>query len=181
MNEKPSYLGLLNAVAVAERQAAEYLSCWAATTKDPGVRKTLQTIALREAEHGMAFAKRIDELGYEVIDKPDPTQPAKMKTAMSKKLTDREKFELLRLDVAPQNGTRDIFDGFLENKDLDAVTGGLIGRYVAEERDSGRLFAACYASLCAPIDGPAKKPSKKPSKNGSKKGSAKEGSRRRKG
>jgi hypothetical protein len=179
MSEKPSYLGLLNAVAVAERQAAEYLNCWAATTKDPGVRKTLQTIALREAEHGMAFAKRIDELGYEVIDKPDPTQSAKLKTAMSKKLTDREKFELLRLTVAPQNGTRDIFDGFLENKDLDPVTGGLIGRYVAEERDSGRLFAACYASLCAPRNGSAKD-AKKGSKNGSKKGSAKEDSRRRK-
>lgn len=150
MSEKPSYLGLLNAVAVAERQAAEYLHCWAETTKDAGVRKTLQTIALREAEHGMAFAKRIDELGFAVIDKPDPTQSGKMKTAQSKKLTDREKFEMFRLGESPQNGKRDVFDNFLENKDLDPVTGGLLGRYVAEERDSGRLFAACYASLCAP-------------------------------
>ena len=29
------------------------------------------------------------------------------------------------------------------------MTGGLLGRYVAEERDSGRKLAACYAQLCA--------------------------------
>ena len=80
MTEKPSYLGLLNAVAVAARQAAEYLECWAETTTNPDVRATLRTIALREAEHGVAFAKRIDELGYAVIDKPDPAQSAKLKT-----------------------------------------------------------------------------------------------------
>jgi hypothetical protein len=171
MTEKPSYLGLLNAVAVAERQAAEYLNCWADTTTDPGVRKTLRTIALREAEHGMAFAKRIDELGFDVIDKPDPTLSAKMKTVQSKKLTDREKFELLRLDKAPQNGARDVFDTFFENKDLDPVTGGLLGRYVAEERDSGRLFATCYAALCAPAKKQSgkKQPAKKAAKRSSKK------------
>ncbi len=63
MSDKPSYLGLLNAVAIAERRAGEYLGRWAATTSDPNLRATLHTIALREAEHGLAFAKRIDELG----------------------------------------------------------------------------------------------------------------------
>lgn len=170
MSQKPSYLGLLNAVAVAERQAAEYLTCWAATTKDAGVRATLRTIALREAEHGVAFAKRIDELGFAVIDKADPSQSAKMKAAASRRLSDREKFELFRLGTGPANGTRDVFDGFFENKDIDVVTGGLLGRYIAEERDSGRMFAACYASLCAPAGGgrkrsKAKKPNKKSKKS----------------
>ena len=32
------------------------------------------------------------------------------------------------------------------------MTGGLLGRYVAEERDSGRKFADCYAILCADAD-----------------------------
>ena len=72
MSDKPSYLGLLNAVAIAERRAGEYLGRWAATTSDPNVRATLHTIALREAEHGLAFAKRIDELGFEVQDRDEP-------------------------------------------------------------------------------------------------------------
>ena len=32
---------------------------------------------------------------------------------------------------------------------IDIQTGALLGRYIAEERDSGRLFQACYAQLCA--------------------------------
>ena len=73
-----------------------------------------------------------------------------MEIAASTKLSDRQKFERLGLGRAPTNGTPDIFDRFFENKDLDPQTGGLLGRYVAEERDSGRRFAACYAALTAP-------------------------------
>ena len=150
MSDKPSYLGLLNAIAVAERQAGEYLDCWAAVTKNDDVRAVIHTVALRETEHGLAFEKRIDELGYGLVDKPDPNHAKRMKIASSTKLSDREKFEQLGLGRAPTNGTSDIFDRFFENKDLDPQTGGLLGRYVAEERDTGRKFAACYAALSEP-------------------------------
>ena len=60
----------------------------------------------------------------------------------------------------PQNGTADVFDNFFENKDLDPATGGLLGRYVAEERDSGRKFAECYGLLCAEADKAAAKAAK---------------------
>jgi hypothetical protein len=33
--------------------------------------------------------------------------------------------------------------------------GGLLGRYIAEERDSGRMLRACDAELCAESDGTA--------------------------
>ncbi|MFV0306573.1 MAG: hypothetical protein ACK5OX_02380 [Desertimonas sp.] len=172
MTDKPSYLGLLNAVAVAERQAGEYLNCWADTTADPAVRATIRTVALREAEHGLAFAKRIDELGFEVIDKPDRSHTAKLKTAASTELTDLDKFELLGLGTAPQTGRRDVFDSFFENKDLDPVTGGLLGRYIAEERDSARRLAGCHQALAAASPsskGSKKKSSKKKSSKSSKK------------
>ena len=42
-----------------------------------------------------------------------------------------------------------------ENKDLDPVTGGLLGRYIAEERDTGRLLTGCYGALCAAEGTPA--------------------------
>lgn len=149
MSHKPSYLGLLNAVSVAETDAGTYLAAWAAVTPSKDVRAVINTIALRETEHGLAFAKRIDELGYEVIPKADPKTAERMAIAGSTALSDKEKFEALGLGRAAQNGSRDIFDTFFENKDLDPVTGGLLGRYVAEERDSGRKFAECYSLLCA--------------------------------
>ena len=149
MSDKPSYLGLLNAIAVAECAAGEYLAKWAEVTPSRDVRNVLHTIALRETEHGMAFEKRIDELGFGLLPRPDPKHAERLAIAGSTALSDREKFEALGLGKAPTNGTGDVFDTFFENKDLDPVTGGLLGRYVAEERDSGRKFAACYALLSA--------------------------------
>ncbi len=171
MSDKPSYLGLLNAIAVAETDACAYLTKWAEVTPRPDVRNVLHTIALREGEHGMAFEKRVDELGFGLLPRPDPKQAERMAIAGSTALSDREKFEALDLGRAPTNGTRDIFDGFFENKDLDPVTGGLLGRYVAEERDSGRKFAACYSLLCAAETKAAK--AKAPSKSKRSKGKKK--------
>ena len=149
MSTKPSYLGLLNAIAVAESDAGEYLAAWVAVTPSADVKAVINTVALRETEHGVAFAKRIDELGYTVIPKDDPKHAERMAIAQSTVLSDKEKFEALGLGQRLQNGDRDVFDAFFENKDLDPVTGGLLGRYIAEERDSGRRLAACYALLCA--------------------------------
>ena len=61
MSDKPSYLGLLNAIAIAEAQAHDYLVAWADVTPSPDVRKVLLTVAAREGEHGMSFSKRINE------------------------------------------------------------------------------------------------------------------------
>ena len=52
MSDKPSYLGLLNAVSLAETAAHEYLTAWAAVTPHEGVKATLLTVAAREGEHG---------------------------------------------------------------------------------------------------------------------------------
>jgi len=168
MSEKPSYLGLLNAISVAETDAGCYLDQWASVTPSDDVRAVIRTIALRETEHGLAFAKRIDELGYTVQPRVDPKNAERMAIASSTALSDKEKFEALGLGRSPQNGTSDVFDNFFENKDLDPVTGGLLGRYVAEERDSGRKFAACYAILCADAEKAAAKSNGHKAKGGGK-------------
>jgi rubrerythrin len=152
MSDKPTYVGLLNAIANAEQRAAEYLERWIAVTPDPAVAAALHSIALREAEHGVAFEKRLDELGFGLIRKRDARDDERMEIASSTTLCDREKFEQLDLIKRPANGESDIFDRFFENKDLDPQTGGLLGRYIAEERDTGRRFAACYEALCAAED-----------------------------
>src|SRR3954454_8898628 len=66
MSDEPSYLDLLNRISIGESEAECLLDCWASTTPNPAVRKVLSTIALREGEHGKAFAKRVGELGYAV-------------------------------------------------------------------------------------------------------------------
>jgi len=145
---KPSYLGLLNAIALAESRAYAYLTAWMAVTPSPDVRAVLATVAAREGEHGMAFAKRLNELGYSVLDRPDPNQKKKMAVAKSSR-TDLEKMEALALDALDTGAEPDIFDRFFTDHTIDIQTGALLGRYICEERDSGRLLRSCYQQLKA--------------------------------
>lgn len=148
MSEKPSYLGLLNAIAVGELGGEQLFQTWAAATTNDDVRCTLQTVALREGEHARAFAKRIDELGYSVRDRPDRSLMGRVEIACSTSLTDCEKFEQLGLAKEPGDGP-DIFARFFDDTTMDIQTGELMGRYVAEERDTGRRLRACHAALRA--------------------------------
>ena len=148
MSDKPSYLGLLNAIANGECAAHAYLEEWIKVTPHDGVRGVLQTVSAREGEHGMAFAKRINELGYTVRPKDEPGQAKRMKIAGSDK-TDLEKMEAFGLGRLDTGDKPDIFDNFFKDHSIDIRTGELLGRYIAEERDSGRLLRACYEQLCA--------------------------------
>ena len=96
MSDKPSYLGLLNAVSLAETAAHEYLTAWAAVTPHEGVKATLLTVAAREGEHGMSFAKRINELGYNLRPGPDdPKRAERMAIACSTEISDYDKMHAL--------------------------------------------------------------------------------------
>jgi len=153
MSEKPSYLGLLNAISLGESEAECYLNAWAEATHDDGVRKVIATVALREGEHGKAFAKRVCELGYAVLPRDNSQAAAKMAIASSRDLTDREKFEKLDLASIQDSSNDDVFTRMFADKNIDIQTGALLGRYIAEERDSGRMLRACYAQLCAQENG----------------------------
>jgi rubrerythrin len=142
--KKPSYLGLLNALAIGEGEAAEYLSGWADVTKDADVRKALRTVIAREAEHSAVFTKRLDELGYSVLPKPNPNHAKRVRLAKSSK-SDLEKLEAFGFDRDPSSP--DIFDRFFNNHDIDITTGALLGRYIAEERDTLRLLHGVHRKL----------------------------------
>ena len=148
MTEKPSYLGLLNAIAVAEGRAHTYLTEWASRTEDEGVKDVLEFVALREGEHSLAFEKRVVELGFK-LRPDDRIELAEQLDIVRSDRSDREKFEALRLGDGTEEAGPDIFSRMFENKDIDPVTGGLLGRYVAEERDSGKRLRACYDVLVA--------------------------------
>lgn len=157
MDEKPSYLALLNRIANAETAAECYLGAWAATTPREDVRQILNAVALREGEHGKAFAKRMCELGYEVepVAEVDAKTAERMPIASSTTLTDREKFEKLGFGQPSDPSRPDQFASMFADRSIDIQTGALLGRYISEERDSTRMFEQCYGELCAGEDGAA--------------------------
>ena len=72
-----------------------------------------------------------------------------------------EALGLGRLDTGSEP---DIFDGFFKDHTIDIRTGELLGRYIAEERDTARLLRSCYEQLKAQAE--------RARKNGSANGSA---------
>jgi len=147
MSDKPSYLGLLNAVSLAETRAHCYLTEWAAVTTDPEVRRVLLTVAAREGEHGMTFAKRINELGFQLRPKPDEGGLDKALETVRSDCSDLEKMEALGLNKLDTGDQPDVFDNVFKDHTIDIATGEMLGRYIAEERDSGRLLRQCYECL----------------------------------
>ena len=150
---KPTYLGLLNAIANGESRAGRYFGAWLKLTRDPEVRRVVEIVANREAEHGLAFEKRLIELGYSVLDRPDPTADNKMAFLSNSKKTDLER--LLFLGYGADRP--DPFGSFFDDHSIDPQTGALMGRYLAEERDTIRRLRA----LTETLKGRAAKPRKK--------------------
>lgn len=143
MTSKPTYLGLLNAISNGETQAAGYFTAWLKLTTDPEVRTLVRIVANREAEHGLAFEKRILELGYTLIERPFPDAAEKLAY-----LSDPGHSDLDRLLFLGYGETReDPFGGLFNDHSIDPQTGALLGRYVAEERDTIRRLRALTEAL----------------------------------
>jgi hypothetical protein len=147
MSDKPSYLSLLNYLTQAESEAHIYLTAWAGVTPSDDVRDVLLKVAAREGEHGMSFLKRMEELGYHL--KPRETDCEKLTAIASSDKTDLEKFEIFKLGQLDQGDGPDPFDDFFNDHSIDLQTGGLLGRYICEERDTARLLRSCYEQLKA--------------------------------
>jgi hypothetical protein len=146
VSDKPSYLGLLNAIAVNEARAHQYLQVWIDTTTDPEVEAVLRTVAWREGEHGMSFAKRVNELGYQLRDRDDLDLADRLAMAGSDR-SDLEKMEYFGQDRLDE--VLGAFDNIFSDHSIDIETGALLGRYVAEEFDTARLLRCCYEQLKA--------------------------------
>jgi rubrerythrin len=151
MTERPSYLPMLEAIANAESQGHEYYQAWYEHATDPDLKETMRIVATRELEHSLAFRKRIDELGFEC-------QPAviidfsKQIEIVTSDCSDWEKLQALELtDLADKvaDPKNDPFGRLFKDLTIDVQTGALLGRYIAEERDSGRMLAACASAMVA--------------------------------
>ncbi|MCH7741755.1 MAG: hypothetical protein IIB71_03715 [Proteobacteria bacterium] len=141
-SNKPSYLGTLNAIVNGERRGFEFLDAWATKTKNTDLAGKLKTVALREAEHAASFEKRMCELGYSLKEKEDPKFKKTMEI-VSSSLDDAAKFEKLGVGQPEQEGEDKLLQ-LLADKSIDPQTAALLGRFIAEERDSGRILREAY-------------------------------------
>lgn len=158
---KPSYIGLLNAVANGERGGYELFSSWSTATSNKTLKKTLDMIAIREMEHSWAFEKRLNELGYSLRPSRDEAALKDLKTRiklLGSKASDTTKFALFGIgpnNVKAQSAVSkkakkrqekedDQLLKILSDTSIDPQTGELMGRFICEERDTGRALRAAY-------------------------------------
>jgi ferritin len=138
--EKPPYLGLLNAISLAETSAGVYLEAWARATPDEDLACTLRLVAARETSHGQVFCRRIAELGYELRQKPDPAAAKRLAKLADPAISDLEKIGDEREEADPFREIRRA----IANDAYDPMTANLLSWYIAEEGDSGRRLREVY-------------------------------------
>jgi hypothetical protein len=144
---KPRYLGLLNAISLAESRAGNYLRAWADATSDEELAATLRLVAARETSHGELFCRRLCELGYGLRQKPDLEAAERLAKYANPKISDLDKIGRARSEIE-----KDPF-GEIEQKlkegFYDAMTANLLSWYICEERDSTKRLRAAYARVRA--------------------------------
>lgn len=153
---EPTYLPLLNSIAVNEAKGEILLNAWADATQDEALAQALRFVAIREGEHHWAFAKRMSELGHSVCEET-AFQLFKdfddLLAYISSDASDAEKIARTDGGGGGDGDGKDIFSSFFNDTTIDPQTGELLGRYIAEERDSGRRLKAEYDRICAAAGG----------------------------
>ena len=147
---KPSFLGTLNAISLAESGAGVYLEAWANATTDEELACCLRFVAARETSHGDLFCRRIGELGFELMQKPDPGAAQRLAKYANPKVSDLEKIGPEREEGA--DPFKDI-EGQIDDGIYDPLTAKLMTWYIAEERDSGAMLREAYAGARARAGG----------------------------
>jgi hypothetical protein len=150
--DKPTYAPLLNSIAVNEAKGQRLFSAWAHATADAQLRSVLEFVAIREGEHAMAFTKRLCELGCEVDDEsayPFFDDFDGLLACAASDASDAEKVGMLTGGDSGEAQGTDPFRGFFNDRSIDPQTGALLGRFIAEERDSTRRLKAEYERVCA--------------------------------
>jgi len=151
---KPDYLGLLNAISLAERNAGLYLKAWADATSDADFRRALELVAARETTHGEVFRQRIERLGFSLLEKDDPAAAERCRVLGDSARSDVEKIRWRRSETsdAATDGFFASIDARVADESVDALTRDTLRWYVHEERDSRALLRAAYERIAGPRD-----------------------------
>jgi hypothetical protein len=147
--EKPRYLGLLNAISLAESHAGVYLEAWANATCDEELACTLRLVAAREKSHGEVFCRRLCELGYELRHKQEPEAAARIARYANPKISDLEKIGKRR----DEDNTFSEIETRMAEGFYDPMTCNLLGWYICEERDSAKRLRAAFDCVRAKSNG----------------------------
>jgi len=140
----PAYYDLLSKIAAGESCGAVAFNAWAKTTPNAAFAKVLKTVAIREAEHSAAFEKRLCELGH-VVDFSDvDAKTTKDLEFLASDAGDLEKIQCLGFDDLSD---RDSLSSLLRDRSIDPITGALMGRFIAEERDTARMVNECCQQM----------------------------------
>ncbi|MFV2090253.1 MAG: hypothetical protein ACC642_06330, partial [Pseudomonadales bacterium] len=118
---------------------------------DDSLAAALRFVAIREGEHAWAFTKRMCELGYFVCE-DDAFQVFQdfdgLLACVRSDASDQDKVARVSSGLRGDGGDGgDPFATFFQDTTIDPETGGLLGRYIAEERDSGRRLQAEYERI----------------------------------
>jgi rubrerythrin len=144
ITKKPSYLGLLNAISLAESAAAVYLEAWANVTPNEDLARTLRLVAARERSHSEVFCRRIAELGYALRRKSDPQAARRLAKLADPDVSDLQK-------IGPEcEEEADPFGEIrrrMREDEFDPLTLSLINWYIAEEKDSAKRLREAYARV----------------------------------
>ena len=148
---KPAYLGLLNAITLAERNAGVYLRAWAAATTDAELRRALDLVAARETTHGEVFRQRIERLGHAVREDEDPELAERVRVYGDPRVSDLEKIQAARRRNPPAKAEAffALIDARANDPSVDALTRDTLRWFVHEERDSRALLLAVYDRIDA--------------------------------
>jgi len=146
---KPTYLGRLNAVAEAEMHGYRYFTAWSERTTDPVVRVAVLKVAAREGEHALTFARRVNELGFEVRPRTTTDDDNRRAEVAGSDRSDLEKLEALGYGADWDQSRPDLFDDWFADHSIDPATGQLLGRFIAEERDTSRIMHGAWQDLSA--------------------------------
>jgi len=138
---KPSYLGLLNAISLAESNAGVLLTAWADATPNEDLACVLRLVAARETSHGALFCRQLRELGFDLRQKTDPQAAKRLAKFADPDVTDLEKIGPERRETGDEFAEieRRLADG-----EFDPMTANLLTWYIAEERDSGARLREAY-------------------------------------
>ena len=162
MSDTPSYLGMLAVIAIGESRTYETLSAWRDATEDAGLAAELDMVATREQEHALAFTGRLRELGFSLDQSPGAAaiidalagmvlgplyEDTRLAVARSS-ATDAEKFRrLLDFGADSDAAQPDPLARMFDDPTIDAQTAALLGRFIAEERDSLRRLRAEFRRI----------------------------------
>jgi len=151
MTEKtdyPEYIDLLNTIRQQEARAGVYLRAWADKTANPDLKECLSFVAARETSHGEIFDRRVQELGFPLVEVEDPEFFEKVRV-VSSDISDGEKIAWLKESQMrqPVPTVRDQYEAAADDQSVDALTRSLIRWFIDVENDSRDVMGQVYAKL----------------------------------